>query len=247
MLEMARADCILAVSEFSAECFREFVATRKLKSPRIEVCANGVAFAGAEGAFDEGSSKLTEDGCIQILHIGTLEPRKNHRIMLEAWRLFRDLNPGVKAKLTLVGNPYDGFDDLRDWVTAFVAEEDSVEWLGGVDDATVKRLYEECLFTVFPSIVEGFGLPIIESVWHGKPCLTANFGAMEEVARDGGCHMVDTRDASSLADGFAALVLDPARCTELTEECRKRPLRSWKDYVVDMHRILDVELEDDGE
>ncbi|MCH6258665.1 glycosyltransferase family 4 protein [Puniceicoccaceae bacterium K14] len=243
MMEMTRADCILAVSEFSANCFRDFVKERNIEAPRIEVCANGVAFAEAKKEFVSFEENLIGEDCIRILHIGTLEPRKNHRIMLEAWHLFKEQNPQANAKLTLIGNPYDGFDDLRDWVSDFVSKEDSVEWLGGVDDATVKRLYEECHFTVFPSIVEGFGLPVLESIWHEKPCLTANFGAMEEVARDGGCLTVDTKDAHALADGYAQLILDADMRARLVDECKKRPLRTWKEYAEDMHRILGVDLD----
>lgn len=238
--EMLRADCILAVSEFSAKCFLEFARERNVECPRVEVCPNGVSFA-TEEAGEVASNERGESLTLSVLHVGTLEPRKNHRILLEAWRMFRIRNPDSNAKLTLVGNRYDGFEDIANWVADFVGEEGSVEWLGGIDDATVMRLYQKCAFTVFPSIVEGFGLPILESVWHGKPCLTANFGAMEEVARKGGCLTVDTNDAHSLAEGIEAMVTDDALRSRLAAECRDVPLRSWKDYAVDMHRLLGVE------
>ena len=48
-------------------------------------------------------------------------------------------------------------------------------------------MYRECAFAAFPSVEEGYGLPIIESLWFGKPCLCAGFGSMAEIAEAGGC------------------------------------------------------------
>jgi len=53
------------------------------------------------------------------------------------------------------------------------------------------RLIENALFTVYPSLMEGFGIPILESLWHGKPCVCGGNGALGEVARGGGCLIVD--------------------------------------------------------
>lgn len=242
MSQMSRADCVLAVSEFSAECFRKFVKDEGIESPRVDVCLNAVSFSAKDRVKDLPVKVVGES--IRILHIGTLEPRKNHKILLQAWRLFRERCPEVDAKLTLVGNPYSGFEDLAEWVRTFVEGDASIEWLGGVDDATVKRLYSECDFTVFPSLVEGFGLPILESIWYGRPCLTANFGAMAEVAREGGCLMVDTREVEALAEGFSTLALDEGKRLALAQECLAVPLRSWEDYVREMHALLAIDLDD---
>jgi glycosyltransferase involved in cell wall biosynthesis len=58
---------------------------------------------------------------------------------------------------------------------------------GPVDDATVTAAYRECQFTVYPSLLEGFGLPVLESLALGKPCICSARGPVGESARGGGC------------------------------------------------------------
>ena len=83
-----------------------------------------------------------------------------------------------------------------------------VRWLRHVDDATLRRAYEACVFTVFPSLVEGFGLPILESLWHGRPCVCGVNGALGEVSMGGGCLPVDQTVASALAGAMEHLLAD---------------------------------------
>ena len=64
------------------------------------------------------------------------------------------------------------------------------------------RAYRECLFTVYPSLMEGFGLPILESLWHGKPCVCGGNSARLEVARGGGCLTVDQTSENAIAAGI---------------------------------------------
>jgi len=60
-----------------------------------------------------------------------------------------------------------------------------IRWLKHVDDRTLHQAYRECLFTVYPSLMEGFGIPILESLWHGNRCVCGGNGALGEVARGG--------------------------------------------------------------
>jgi glycosyltransferase involved in cell wall biosynthesis len=106
-----------------------------------------------------------------------------------------------------------------------------VRWLQHVDDVTLLRAYRECRFTVYPSLMEGFGLPIAESLWHGKPCVCGGNGALGEVARGGGCLIVDQTSPEALADGIKTLLQDRQLYSRLTDEARARKFRSWSDYI----------------
>ena len=107
----------------------------------------------------------------------------------------------------------------------------SLTWLKHVDDATLHALYRECAFTVYPSLMEGFGLPIAESLWHGKPCICGGNGALGEVAEGGGCLIVDQTKTDALANGIKTLLQDRHLHSRLSAEARARKFRSWSDYI----------------
>ncbi len=175
-----------------------------------------------------------------ILCVSTVEPRKNHLKLLEAWERLRAKESAL-PQLVLVGNAYSGFEDLAEKVDRACEEDERVVWLKGVSDEELEALYARCRFTVFPSIAEGFGLPILESVWYGRPCLCADFGAMEEAARGGGCVRVDMNRVEAIEDGIRSLVLDSDLVASLETECRGRALRTWADYAAQLGCILGIE------
>jgi len=107
----------------------------------------------------------------------------------------------------------------------------NVRWLKHVNDQTLDRAYRDCRFTVYPSLMEGFGLPIAESLLHGKPCICGGNGALGEVARDGGCLIVDQISVDALAKGIKTLLLDRQFYAGLSGEARARKFRSWSDYI----------------
>jgi len=106
-----------------------------------------------------------------------------------------------------------------------------VRWLQHVDDTTLLRAYRDCRFTVYPSLMEGFGLPIAESLWHGKPCLCGGNGALGEIAHGGGCLIVDQTNPLALAEGIKSLLRDQQLYARLCDEARARKFRSWTDYI----------------
>ena len=83
--------------------------------------------------------------------------------------------------------------------------------------------------------MEGFGLPILESLWHGKPCICGSNGALGEVAAGGGCVLVDQQNEDSLGKAIAMLLKDKDQYERLCAEARARRFRTWNDYI---HRLL---------
>jgi glycosyltransferase involved in cell wall biosynthesis len=79
--------------------------------------------------------------------------------------------------------------------------------------------------------MEGFGIPVIESLAHGRPCVCSGRGALGESARGGGCVPLDSVDAASLAAGIAALLDAPGRLAVLAAEARQRTFPTWADYT----------------
>ncbi|MEY4003958.1 MAG: D-inositol-3-phosphate glycosyltransferase, partial [Verrucomicrobiota bacterium] len=101
-------------------------------------------------------------------------------------------------------------------------------------DKTVAAAYAACAFTVYPSIAEGFGLPVLESVAHGKPCVCSGQGALGEAAAGGGCLTLSTVTATDLAGAIGRLLAEPAELAELSARARHRPIRTWRDHATDL-------------
>jgi len=88
--------------------------------------------------------------------------------------------------------------------------------------------------------MEGFGLPILESLWHGKPCVCGGNGALGEVARGGGCLIVDQTSEDAIAAGIQKLLRDQATYARLCVEARARKFRSWSDYIEKLLKHLQL-------
>jgi glycosyltransferase involved in cell wall biosynthesis len=116
-------------------------------------------------------------------------------------------------------------------VRALQAAGRPLRYDGPVDDATLASAYAACAFTVYPSLLEGFGLPVLESLAHGKPCVCSAHGALGEAARGGGCLALAAVDAPSLAAAIGRLLAAPEELAALATVAHRRPIRPWGDYA----------------
>lgn len=165
-----------------------------------------------------------------IVCVGSFEPRKNHLALLRAAE--RLSKAGVAFELELIGRSTGDFggkvvSELRRLQRVGL----NVRWSKQVNDQTLRDAYSKCRFTVYPSLMEGFGLPILESLSHGKPVICGGNGALGEVARGGGCLIVDQTDEEALAGGMKEMLIDQAIYERLCSEARARRFRSWADYL----------------
>jgi glycosyltransferase involved in cell wall biosynthesis len=165
-----------------------------------------------------------------IVSVGSFEPRKNHITLLRAAdKLWRS---GLTFQLKLIGRSTSSFGGrVKAELRRLRRAGHAIHWSKQINDQTLHRAYRECRFTVYPSLLEGFGLPIGESLWHGKPCVCGGNGALGEIARGGGCLIVDQTSDDALAEGIKNLLLDRQLYSRLCDEARARKFRSWSDYI----------------
>lgn len=162
----------------------------------------------------------------QILCVGTIEGRKNHLALLGAAETL--WAEGLRFELRLVGlpRPETAGAALRE-IGRLRAAGRPLRCDGVLDDDALAAAWRSCTFSVYPSMIEGFGLPVIESLAHGKPCLCAGTGATGELVPGGGVLGVQPADAAGFAAAMRRLLTDPAELARLAAEARQRPIPTW--------------------
>ena len=155
--------------------------------------------------------------------------------MLKAFELAKSLT-NIPIKLVLAG--YAPFPDIAKIVKEYCAKDTDVTWIDHPDDNILGDLYRDCDFTVYPSLEEGFGLPILESLWYARPCICRNASSMQEVGEGGGCILVETADPNALAKAIVSLGEDTQLLRKLSEEATQRTFKTWREYGQDVLREL---------
>jgi glycosyltransferase involved in cell wall biosynthesis len=177
---LAAAQRVIAVSEFTR---RELIELLRVPDEKIRVVPNAVG--------DEFTSVGEAEEGDYVLAVGTLEPRKNLSRLVEAVQRTR-------RELRVVG--------ARGWGGVEVGGN-GVRWLGEVSDKELARLYRGATCVAYPSLYEGFGIPVLEAMACGAPVVTTRGTAMEEVA-DGAAVLVDARDPAEIAAGIERAATD---------------------------------------
>lgn len=156
-----------------------------------------------------------------VLAVGTLEPRKNLERLIAAWTALGETGRAGHV-LALVG-PIGW--DAGPIVTA--AREHGARLLGRVSEDELRALYAGATAFAYPSLYEGFGLPVLEAMAAGAPVLTSSVSSLPEVAGDAAV-LVDPHDPTAIADGLHRLLSDPALAADLRTRGRARAAEfSW--------------------
>lgn len=183
---------------------------------RISVVPLGTRFdAGASDGPGEATDRP------RLLSMYNLEPRKNLETLLEAVALAQSDFPDLE--LQLVGRAAITSDRERKFARA-VAQlglTESIVLLGVVTDEELRELYGTATMFVFPTLYEGFGLPLVEAMASGACVVARSASALAEVVGEAGL-LVETSSASVLAEGIVGLLRDPERRRELRARARPR-------------------------
>ncbi|TET83266.1 glycosyltransferase family 1 protein [candidate division TA06 bacterium] len=201
----ARADALITVSQTTKD---DLIKIYGLDEDRIYVVQHGV-----EESFKsvKGSATLTEMRQKYnlpeefVLHVGTIEPRKNQVRLIQAFQLMSERLPNGPS-LVICGKKGWMCDEVFD--TARRSRlRGKILFTGYVGDHDLPYLYKLARAVAYPSLYEGFGLPVIEAMACGRPVLTSNRAAMAEVACDAAL-LVNPEDVEEIADGLYNLISD---------------------------------------
>jgi glycosyltransferase involved in cell wall biosynthesis len=207
-----RAKHVFAVSRYTKQ---QMVERLKIPPEKITVYYQG---PGLPVEYLQRPADTVPPEAPTILSVGGLHLfHKNASRMLQAYRLAKqDIS---NLKMTVVGKKESFFGAMN--LGEELLAQEGISYTGYVDDAQLAALYQTSTALLFPSIEEGFGLPIIEAYYAGCPVITSSRSCMPEIAGDGAM-LVDPYSIDSIRDAICTLVNDPGTRNELIERGRKR-------------------------
>ncbi len=193
-----RAAAVLTVSEYSKQAILE---AYELPEERVWVTPNAVDH-GRFYPFEPPLDLRAHYGLERpfVLAVGRLEPRKNLEKLVRAFSALPR-----EVTLAIVGMSDFRFEAILDATKTL--PDGTVKLLGAVPDAHLPALYNLAEALAYPSLAEGFGLPVLESMACGTPLLTSDRGALSEVAGDAALY-IDPEDVDSIADGLSQILTD---------------------------------------
>lgn len=237
-------DRIVAISEAAASEYRGWrgmLAGVRSAGPEVGVATLPVA---AQEPSDEAIARaritLGMTHAPMILVVGSHEPRKNHLAVLHAAELL--WREGVRFTLTLVGAGAWRADAYELAISELQGAGRAVRSIRGVPDDQLWAAFKLAHCTLFPSLNEGFGLPVAESLAAGTPVIASDFGSTRDiVAPEGtpiGGLLVDPRDDHAIADALRSILTDPAVYQRLKAEAGQHKAGSWDDYAREVWDFL---------
>jgi len=206
-------DALMTVSEFSK---KEIVEKIGVDTDRISVAYNGVDSIFFVEKPDEDIVTKYSGGSPYILFVGTLEPRKNVEALIDALKEVDD----PELKLILVGKEGWGIESILKKIREAGLEREVV-FPGYVPEDDLPYLYRGADVFVFPSLYEGFGMPVLEAMAAGAPVVTSNSSSLPEVAGDAAI-LVSPESVSEIAEAIRGVRGNEQLRGKLTERGRKR-------------------------
>jgi len=222
-----KADLIFTVSEFAK---KQIVELMRLDESKVYVAYNGIDSRFINDGKNIQLKEILRQGLVYkeyILFVGTFEARKNIEGLIEAFNIVKQ-NCGEdarKIKLAIIGKPAtSNLSDRSSQVENLITRlhlKNEVVLCGFVSDEDLPNLYKGACMIAFPSLYEGFGLPIVEGFASGVPVLTSNVCSMPEIAGDAAL-LVDPYDVGDIAEKMEMILFDPKLRQELIQAGLKR-------------------------
>lgn len=210
-----KAARLIAVSQFTRG---ELIKLTGIQPSKIEVIYEGVV-ENSPSSVPLSVPAIEGDYAI---FVGTLEPRKNVNNLLAAFDRLTQFAPG--AKLVIAGKPGWMSTDTLEWLQS---KDSSIIYLGYISDSDKYHLLRSAKFLVYPSLYEGFGLPILEAMAAGIPVITGNNSSLVEISGEAAT-LVDPANVSELSQAMLTLFNDAPSREDLIKKGRIQAAQfSW--------------------
>ena len=235
------ANKIITISDFTKDEFTKYSIQNNLINKDFPITESlplpyqyrNKLFVSSRSLSSSNNNKIT------ILLPGTVEPRKQQVVLMKMFNKFIKQNPNVNVTLIVFGNVISMC--LAEFSKELELSNGKIIYLGTITNTELFYLYSTATFSCYISKYEGFGFPIAESLWHGTPVLTSNFGSMKEVASVGGCYCVDTNNVDEIYNGLNNLIMNSEITNKLKSEINDQKMSTWKQYSINIcEKILNI-------
>jgi glycosyltransferase involved in cell wall biosynthesis len=231
----SRADIIITISEFSK---KEIIDLYRVNEEKIKVVHLGFdAGIYHEQSAEDISAAKENFGLADpyIMYIGRLEKKKNIGNIVKAYVLARANHENIK--LVLAGSSGNQFDDIKNIISDLKLEKEII-LPGYVDQADLPKLLAGASAFIFPTLYEGFGLPILESMAVGTPVITSNTLPHTEVGGDAAIY-VDPKSPEAISDAIIKVLENEDFRRQVVESGVLRANEfSWKKTAEEIYRII---------
>ena len=237
MKMLAGFDRIFSISEASGHDLLGFWRWQGVE-PRavVDMISLGADFDGSNRRQRDAHIP-NRDGRPVLLCVGIVEPRKNQAFLLDvADQLWR---AGVEFELHIVGrvNPHYGAP-LAMRMKRLQRREPRFQFHAAASDYQLAALYARARAVAFPTIAEGCGLPLLEALWRGVPCVCSDLSVLRENADGGGCLVARVNDATDWTAKLRAVLTDSEENRRLQTEAMARPLPRWRETAATLRKTL---------
>jgi glycosyltransferase involved in cell wall biosynthesis len=231
---IACCDLVITSSRYTANALSEALART---SDRPPPAITTVPLAHEYRPWQPGSRRPDLPGLANhdfVLCVGDIRDRKNQITLLRAWQRYRSSSRRESpAHLVLAGSLGPGWSKVADFLEQTGRVGGTVHLLNAPGDPELTWLYENCRFTAYVSVAEGFGLPIGESLWLGKTCLASRSTSMPEVGGDLVAY-VDPSSIEEMETQLCRMLDEGGYLDHLEQRISRARLRSWRDFRSDL-------------
>jgi len=222
---LKHAKRIITVSNFSKNEIKEIYDTAEAK---ITVVYNGYNRLLYKKITDKRKVivRLAKYGINHpyIFYVGRLEKKKNIPILVNAYAIMREKYKKIEHKLVLVGEASYGFDEINYIIEEFNLD-DEVIITGWIPEEDMPYIYNGAMAFIFPSLYEGFGIPLVQAMACGTPVAASRAGSIPEVARDAVLYF-NPDNKREMADKMAKIITN----NDLRDKLVKEGLNRVKDF-----------------
>jgi len=218
-------DQIIAISECTKKDIISYLHDKELSIPPIGLIRLGDDFRISKPILPKKKVlKSVSHGEEFILCVGTIEARKNHTLLYYGYKYA--ISKGIELpKLVIVGRIGWLAHDIYTVISEDPALKDKVIFMQNISDGELAWLYAHCLFSVYPSLYEGWGLPVAESIAHDVPCLASNTSSIPEIA-GGLLSYFSPYSPENLVEHITYL-MRPTHLAEAKRKLKKYKMTTW--------------------
>jgi len=233
-----KADKILSVSEFTKQ---DIIDRYGIDAKKIEVVYNGFENRDETGDWRHETREMRNHTILNLksqiyfIFIGAVHPRKNVLGLLKAFEHFK-ATFSKEHQLVIIGRKAWMNAELEDFYQQMKFKDDVI-WIEKIERNNLLEILQNAFALVYPSLFEGFGIPIVEAMSYGVPVITSNVSCMPEVAGNAGV-LVNPNDTNEIANAMNELIENKILRNQLIEKGKVRAKEF--DWNISANKVVDI-------